>query len=184
MNKEIQRQMFHLIIGMGAIALLLRYGRGFMVAAVFAIIIVGTLLINARLLGRKLTFIQWFEERFERKNVLFPGWGSACYAAGVLIPLAFLIDVNQIAASIFILAVGDGFSSIVGRMGNIRLFYNRRKTLEGSVAFLLSSLPAYYFVGAVIVPLALLTAVVESITSEVEDNLTIPIACTVFFLVL
>ncbi|MBU0532269.1 hypothetical protein KKB44_02125 [Candidatus Micrarchaeota archaeon] len=183
MNEETQRQIFHIILGIVTIAILLYYSKGFMIAAVFFTIIAGTIVINMRLLKKKIAFVQWFEKHFERKNIWFPGWGSACYAAGVLIPLTFLTNNAEIAAIIFMLAVGDGFSTLIGRIGKTKLPYNKKKTLEGTVAFFVATLPAYYFVGSLIVPLAIIGAIVESIDLKIDDNLTIPIAGTAFLLV-
>jgi phosphoserine phosphatase len=184
MKKETKRQIFHLMIGIPFIAILLYYGREFALAAVLVFYIAGSIAINLRLMRMKTVVVEWMEEQFERRNVLFPGWGGATYLVGILMPLAFLANVNQIAASIFILAVGDSLSTLVGRMGKAKLPYNKKKTLEGSLAFLLSSLLAYYFVGPVIVPLALIAAAVESLPFDVDDNLTIPVVCVIFFLVL
>lgn len=184
MKKETKRQVLHFLIGIVVIALLLYLGREFVLATVFVFIIAGGIAINMRLMRTKTVVVEWMEEQFERRNVLFPGWGGATYLAGLLMPLVFLVDINQIAASIFVLAVGDSLSTLVGRMGRYRLPYNKKKTLEGSLAFLLSSLPAYYFVGPVIVPLALIAAMVESLSFDIDDNLTIPVVCIIFFLVL
>jgi len=163
--------------------MLLHYSRTFMMAAVFFTIIIGTLLINARLLGRKIFIVDWFEKRFERSNAPVPGWGSACYAAGVLILLTSLPDIPRMSAGIFVLAVGDSFSTIVGRWGKLRLPYNRAKTLEGTLAFFISSLPAYYFIGIWAVPLAAIAALVESLALPIDDNLTVPMASAIFLLV-
>lgn len=184
MEEEIRRQIFHLFVGIATILAIFYLGRGMMIGAVFFTIIIGTLLINATFLGKRMKLVEWFEERFERKDVLFPGWGAACYATGSLIPLVFLTDVNQIAAVIFILAVGDSFATIIGKFGKIRVPHNKKKTLEGAFGFLLSSLPAYYFVGNSIVPLAIVGTIVEIINFRIDDNLTIPIAGTIFFLVI
>ena len=183
MSKEIERQLFHMIVGIVAIMLLLILGRGYMIAAVFIVLVIGTLLINARMRGKRISLVQWFERRFERDDVVFPGWGSACYAAGALIALTFLTDLGQIAATIFILAIGDGFSSIIGRKGRFRLPWNSNKTLLGTAAFFVSSLPAFLFAGAAMIPIAAMAAVVESLDLRIDDNLTIPIACVVYFLV-
>ena len=182
MKKEIKRQTLHLLVGIVALLILLLYGRDFAIAVIFMALVGGTLVINTRLLGMKSAIIEWAEQ-FEREDVLFLGWGLASYLAGMLISLTFLTDINQIAASIFILTIGDGFSTIIGCKGRIRLPYNKKKTFEGSTAFLLSSLPAYYFVGPAIIPLALIATIVESMPIPVDDNLTIPIVCTIFFLV-
>ncbi|MFH1260726.1 MAG: hypothetical protein ABII39_02200 [Candidatus Micrarchaeota archaeon] len=183
-DKEFERQIFHLVLGIGVILSLLYFGRGFMIAAVFTTIIIGTILINSRLIGIHIGFVKWFETRFERKNVMFPGWGSACYAAGVLIPLVTLTDVNQITAVILILALGDCMSGIIGRMGKNKLPYNKKKTIEGTLAFIIASLPAYYFVGIAAIPLAVLAGLAESVDIQMDDNILVPLVCSVFFLVL
>lgn len=182
MERETARQLFHLALGIIALLLLLHFGRGFMIGFVFFIIIIGTLLMNIRLRGGSIFVVQWFEESFERPDAFLPGWGSACYAAGVLIILTFLTDINAIAASILVLALADALSTIIGRKGRMKLPYNGNKTLEGSAAFFVSSLAAWYFIGPAAVPLAAIATIAESLPG-LEDNLAIPIACTLFFLV-
>lgn len=183
MEKEVERQLFHLLVGFIALGVLLIQGRTFAMAAAFFTIIAGTLLINARLLGKKIFIVEWFEKRFERTGAPLPGWGSACYAAGVLILLTFLPDPARIAAGIYVLAVGDCFSTLVGRIGRTRLPYNKNKTLEGTLAFFLSALPAWYFIGIWAVPLAALAAFIESLQLPIDDNLSIPISGAIFLLV-
>jgi len=170
-------------IGVCAIAVLLFLGRGFLLAGVFFTIIIGTLLMNMRLLGTKIALVQWFEERFERKHVPLPGWGSACYATGALVAASFLTDTGQIAAVLLMLGIGDGISTMIGRRGKIRLPYNEKKTIEGMLAMFISSLAAWYFIGDLAVPLALVAALAESIP-RLDDNLTVPIACTALLLVI
>ena len=183
MERETERQMFHIFVGVLAILLLLHYGRTFMIAAVFFIIIFGTIFINLKLLGGKIPIIDWFERKFERPVVRLPGWGSACYAMGALIPLVFLTDVNRIAACIFVLAFGDGLSTLVGLKGKLKIPYNQKKTVEGSIAMLISAAFSYYFIGWVAIPLAIVAAIIESMPI-VDDNISIPIACTIVLLVI
>jgi dolichol kinase len=180
-SREDARQLFHILVGIGALFCLLLLGRGFMLAAVFFIILAGTVLMNARLLGRKVALVQWFEERFERRDAPLPGWGSACYAAGALAAISSLGDVSQIAAVLFVLGIGDGVSTLAGLRGRLRLPYNPKKTLEGTLAMFLSSLAAYAFIGPPAVPLAAVAALAETVPG-IDDNLTIPIACTAFLL--
>jgi dolichol kinase len=184
MDDELKRQAFHIVLGIATLSALLLFGRGFMIAAVFLTIITGSLLINARMLGKKIALVRWFERNFERPDAMFPGWGSACYATGALIALTFLNDIGAIAAIIFILGIGDGIATIIGKMGRIKLPYNKNKTLEGTMAFFFASLPAYYFVGPLVIPLAIAGALVESIDFKVDDNLMIPIVCTALVLVI
>ncbi|MEW6749169.1 MAG: hypothetical protein AB1295_05670 [Candidatus Micrarchaeota archaeon] len=182
MELEDSRQFFHMVVGFAAIAVLLIWGRGVLLAAVFFTIIIGTVLMNLRLLGRSIPLIEWFEERFERKGVPLPGWGSACFATGALVAAAFLKDPSQIAAVLLALGIGDGISNIIGRRGGTRLPYNRKKTVEGMAAMFASSLLAWVFIGPLALPLALIAAVAESVP-RLDDNLTVPVACTLFLLV-
>jgi len=183
MERETARQVFHAALGVAALALLLLFGREFTTGLLFFIIIGGTFLMNKRLLGEKVPVVQWLEWQFERPDAPLPGWGSACYAAGVLLLLTFLTDANEIAASLVVLGLGDAISTIVGARGRIVLPYNRKKTVEGAAAFFLASLGAWYFVGPAAIPLAAVATVAESLP-WLEDNLAIPVACVVFFLVL
>lgn len=182
MDRETQRQVFHIVLGLISIFVLLYLGRGFLIAGVFFVLIIGTLIVNLRINGKKVPIVSWFEERFERNNAHFPGWGSFWYAVGVLIASTYLSDINQIAAVIYILAVGDGISTIVGRKGTHKLPFNRDKTVEGSIAFFLASLPAYVFIGPLAIILSLVCTLAESIPI-VDDNIAIPISAVVFLLV-
>ena len=181
---ELERQLLHMILGLLALAILLVFGRGILTGMMFFIVIIGLLLVNLTYLGKKTGIVELFVRRFERTNVPFPGWGSACYATGVLLVASFLTDPNVIAASIIILAIGDGIATLAGKAGRIRLPYNRKKTLEGTVAFFIASLPGYFFVGDIIIPIALIAAVVESLDLPLDDNVTIPVAITAVFLVI
>ena len=182
MEREIERQLFHFLLGMAALLLLLQFGRGFMIGLVFFTIVIGTLLMNIRLRGGKIFFVQWFEKRLERPGAPLPGWGSACYAVGVLLLLTFLTSTNDIAASLLVLALADAISTIIGMRGKMALPYNRKKTVEGAAAFFISSLAAWYFIGPAAIPLALVATIAESLPG-LEDNLAIPVACVLFFLV-
>ena len=182
MDKETARQLFHMAVGIAALAVLLALGRNFLVAAVFFTIVIGTLLMNARLIGMKIPLIEWFERNFEREDAPLPGWGSACYAAGVLLAAAFLSSTGQIAAVIIVLGIGDGVSTLVGMRGTRRLWHNSKKTLEGSLAMFVSALGAWLFIGPAAIPLAVVAAVAESMP-RLDDNLLIPAACAAFFLI-
>ena len=182
MDREDARQLFHIFVGLTAIAVLFFLGRGFLLAAAFFTIIIGTLLINARLLGARIGIADWFVERFERKEAPLPGWGSACYAAGALIAVSFLTDTGQIASVLLALGVGDGISTIIGRRGRMRLPYNSKKTLEGALGIFFPSLLAWYFIGPLAVPFAVVATIAESVP-RLDDNLTIPALCTAFLMV-
>lgn len=184
MDREQLRQVFHLILGFIGIAVIYLLGRNWLMAGAFFSLLIGTLIINQLMIGRSMRPVRRVVGMLERDDVLFPGWGMAAFAAGVLLIATALESVPEIAAALFVLGVGDGFSTLIGRKGKHKLPHNKKKTWEGVIAFFISSLPAYYFVGPVIVPVALVAAAVESIDSPLDDNVTIPIACSFMFLIL
>ena len=81
------------------------------------------------------------------------------------------------------MAFGDGLSGLIGKYGKLHYPHNPKKTLEGSAAFFLASLPAAYFIGWTIVPLALLVAIFETIP-QIEDNITITVVSALFLLLI
>ncbi len=183
MDRELKRQILHVALGLLALGVLLLLGRGTLIALLFFTILAGTVIINLRLRGKKVWMVEWFEEHFERKNILLPGWGSACYAIGMLIVVTALNNINEMAAVMVILGLGDAASTLAGKDGEHSLPYNKNKTIEGTIAFFIASLPAYYFIGPLAIPLALVATLAETIPS-VEDNITVPIACCLFLLVI
>ncbi|MEN3034367.1 MAG: phosphatidate cytidylyltransferase [Aquificaceae bacterium] len=87
----------------------------------------------------------------------------------------FLFGPDSAVAGIITLAVGDAFAGLIGQsFARIKIF---SKSLEGSLAFFLSSSLALYF----FVPfplgllLALLGALIELLPSPVDDNFSIPL---------
>jgi dolichol kinase len=184
MRAEIERQIFHLVLGIAALVILLILGRPFVIAGSFIALIVGFFLVNRMLLKKKAPVADLFVKRFERKGAIFPGWGSANYGLGVLLVAALLDSTAYVAAALIVLALGDGFSTLLGKLGKHKLQWNERKTWEGTVAFLVGCLPGYFFVGPLILPLALIGAFIESIDWPLDDNLMIPLACILFFWVI
>lgn len=174
MDRELLRQFFHLFLGLFAIFCLHFFGRGVMIAGVFFTLLIGLILVNFRILGKKLFFVEWFVLRFERENIRFPGMGSAFYVTGLLILLTFISNIQNIYAAILIFAVGDSFSTIIGRNGKIPLPYNKSKSLEGSLAFFLFSLSSWFFIGPISILFSLIATIVESIP-HIDDNLSIPL---------
>jgi dolichol kinase len=181
---ELRRQAIHFGLGAFLLIFLLLLGRMKLIYMLSSILFVGFLLISFVMRGYKIPLASWFVERFERREAPLPGYGSAWYVVGFLLCALLIGDVSELAATILVLAIGDAASNIVGSRGKSPLPYNRKKTLEGTLSFALFSLPAFYFIGWSAVPLALIAAVVESLPIGVDDNLSIPIACSLFFLLL
>lgn len=108
-------------------------------------------------------------ERGDHEKMLLKG---AC-SFFLSFSLAFLfLPPNIAAASCTILSIGDSFSNIVGRkLGRIKL---TKKTIEGTISFILSSIPfAIIFVDPII---AIFGSVFGSIGEFIEiydDNISI-----------
>ncbi|MCX6769205.1 MAG: hypothetical protein NT051_00815, partial [Candidatus Micrarchaeota archaeon] len=118
--------------------------------------------------------------RFERPGVV-PGYGAATFTAASLAILTMLPSQQQMLASLIILGVGDAASTFFGIRGKRKLPYNRKKTVEGSCAFFIFSLPSALFAGAPAVLVAASAALAESLEARMDDNLIIAVVCIVGF---
>ena len=183
-SRELKRKLVH--IGVGAFALVLRYltwpEAALMAAAAF--------LFNWQMLPRLGGRALW---RDAEHGAGYP-IGILLYPFSVLaLVLAFREDLWMVAAVWGLLAVGDGMATIVGQtLGGPHLPWNPRKGWVGFSAFaLLGGLAAALlsvwtlemplrsagsaWILTVVVPLALLCALVESAPTTLDDNLTVPL---------
>jgi uncharacterized protein (TIGR00297 family) len=177
-TNEPLRKSLHIAIGFGALSL--RVLPWPWVAAVCAVAVLSNWLLLHRLVGRHVS-------RHER------GWDAGIVLYPLMVLLLTLIFRNErlpIAAGWAVLAFGDGFASLIGRsVGGPRLPWNREKSWSGFAAFV-----AFGFVGAIFVarfvadvsprvPLELivaaavvLAAIVESLLTNIDDNISVPLA--------
>ena len=184
MDRETKRQAVHFLVCMAALAVLLLLSRNWLLAFTFSVLLVGSLLINMKMRDNKISLVEWFVGEFEREGIRFPGWGSACLATGVLILAAYVREPAGMAAGLVVLGIGDGASTLFGRRGSHMLPWNQKKTMEGTLAFFIGSLPAWIFIGPVALPLAAACALAESLDIGIDDNLVIPIVCAIVLSVL
>ena len=181
---EIRRKLLHSFFGLFLISILFYSGRKNLIILLSLLLLLGSIMVVWRIQGRKIPVADWFEETFERENARFPGYGAFWYVVGTLLAALFLGTSNEIAAAILTLALGDSAATIVGVRACHPLPYNRRKTVEGSLAFFVFSLSVCLFVGWIGVALAAITAIVEGLPSPIDDNLAVPVAAALFFLIL
>ena len=181
MDLELRRKLFHSIFGLISISILFYFSRKILILFLSLLLLFGSIILVWKLQGNRIPIIDWFEVTFERKNVKFPGYGAFWYVVGTLLLTLSLNNAYEIAAAILTLALGDSAATIFGILGTHPLPYNRRKTIEGSLAFLIFSLLSCLLVGWVGIPLAFLTAVAESLPVPIDDNLLIPITAILFF---
>jgi dolichol kinase len=181
---ELGRKLFHLFFGLSLIFILTYLGRANLIVFLSLFLIAGCIMIILMKQGRRIPVAGWFEAKFEREDVRFPGYGAFWFVVGALLIALSLSDADEISAALMVLAAGDGAATIFGVKGCHLLPHNRLKTMEGSVAFFVSSLSACIFVGWMGVALALLGAVVEGLATPVDDNLLIPVAAILFFMLI
>lgn len=181
---ELRRKLLHSFFGLILISILFYSGRKNLIILLSLLLLLGSIMVVWRIQGRQIPVAGWFEETFERERVRFPGYGAFWYVVGTLLAALFLGNSNELAAAILTLALGDSAATIFGIRACHPLPYNRCKTVEGSLAFFVLSLSVCLFVGWIGVALAALTAVVEGLPSPIDDNLTVPVAAALFFLIL
>jgi uncharacterized protein (TIGR00297 family) len=181
---ELKRKLVH--VGVGAFALLLRYLTWPEAAAMAAAALLFNWQVLPRLGGRSL----WRESDHGAGYPI----GILLYPLSVLaLVLAFRDERWMVAAVWGLLAVGDGMATIVGQeVEGPRLPWNPRKGWAGFAAFVLFGGVAAALLSVwtlemplraagslwiliVIVPVTLLCALVESVPTTLDDNLTVPL---------
>ncbi len=118
-----------------------------------------------------------FLRRHLKEEELARPTGSIFYMAGCLASI-LLYGKTEAVASIFVLALSDPLSSIVGRVwGKRRLIFG--KSIEGTGAFLCSSLlllACFPFTPVAVAGAACAATATELLTGKVvNDNLSIPV---------
>jgi dolichol kinase len=150
---EIRSKLFHSLFGLFLILILFYSGRKTLIIFLSILLLCGSIIVIWRLQGNQFPVIEWFEKAFERKDVKFPGYGAFWFVLGTLLLALSLGDAYEIAAAVLILALGDSAATIFGIRGTHPLPYNRCKTFEGSIAFIIFSLPSCLLVGWIGLPL-------------------------------
>lgn len=132
--------------------------------------------------GVRLPIISQIVDSTEREGVIerFPGKGALSFFFGSLLALLIFGSRLDVAcAAIMILGLGDSFSTLSGkRFGRHKIFYNKEKSVEGSIGGLI---PAFFGAMVFVSPgAALLGAIIgmgaESLPLKIEDNITIPLS--------
>ncbi|XP_043687111.1 probable phytol kinase 2, chloroplastic [Telopea speciosissima] len=195
LEQKISRKLVHISVGLVFMLFWPLFSSGNQ-AAILAALVPGVNIIRMLLIGLGL----WKDEAIVKSMSRYGDYrellkGPLYYAATITLACAIYWRTSPIAiAAICNLCAGDGLADIVGRrFGSLKLPYNRNKSFAGSIAmttagFIASIMYMHYFslfglvheswemvFGFFIV--SLLTAVVESlpISSELDDNLTVPL---------
>jgi uncharacterized protein (TIGR00297 family) len=186
---EAKRKLVH--IAVGGFAFLLR----FMTWPQAALMAVAAFLFNWQVLPRIGGKELWRTTEHERGHPL----GILIYPLSVLGLVLFFRDELWMVAAVWgVLAFGDGMASIVGlAAGGPRLPWNAAKGWVGFTSFVVcgalgASILVAWTLGlpltawtsprilALTLPLALLSALVESVPTTLDDNLTVPLVGGLF----
>ena len=182
-NIPVPRRVFHLIAASTfSLAGFVFQQREIVIAAVITLLIFSAMEVM-RLYFHSIngTFVKLTAPLLKGEEVEGPT-GATYVIAGSLIVFV-LFDTQVAALSLLFLALGDPAAGLAGeKMGRIRI---GRKSLEGSLAFLLVSAAAASAVVALgwFEPLwialvgAVVAMLVELVSSPLDDNLTVPFAC-------
>lgn len=176
-KQELQRKLVH---GCAAATPLLTLFN--LWAALFLLIITTIIFSIAELLrlnGKPLHLINYIMQtsiRTEEKRRF--AYGPITLSAGVIISL-ITFSPPVAFASIWTLAFADSASSLVGKLiGRHELIYNKKKTVEGSLAFLTIAFLCIYIHFPIQLSLvaALIACAIESLPIKAADNLLVPVA--------
>ncbi len=182
-GREYARQAVHATLGLVLAAALWQFGIEPLLFPLLLIVLVGTLIIHAKVIGIRVPIIDQLLAWYERDGVL-PGEGSFYFGIGVLFTVGLLRHSAAAAtAVILVLSLGDALATIVGtRFGRHRLAWNRDKSLEGSIGFAIGGLPALLVCPAPVTLVVIFVATaLESLPLQLDDNGTIPIVSSILF---
>ncbi len=128
----------------------------------------------------KIPIVQWFLDNFERKHT-HPGKGSLTFLVGSILALQ-LFPLEVALASILVLALGDGISTLIGPLGKLKHFWSETKLLEGTLAgIVLATIGASFFVPvhegflASAIAMSAEAAEIKFNNKVLSDNLFVPL---------
>lgn len=172
-TRETLRKAIHIAFGFGAIAL--RWIPWRIAAGICALAVIGNWLLLHRVFGRR---IARHERGYDLGIVAYP------LAVGLLI-LTFNWHLELAALAWAILAFGDGFATLIGRAAPLAaLPWNRAKSWGGFLAFLIAGGSAAIGIAmlfggpaiTIVIAAVVVSALVESMPTGVDDNITVPFA--------
>jgi uncharacterized protein (TIGR00297 family) len=192
MQSELKRKAVH--IGSGFFAILLRWLNWWQAALLALLAFIFNVLILPRVGGKKL----YRDDDHLRGYPL----GILLYPFSVLLLILFLpYNLHIVGAAWGIMAWGDGMASPIGKkFGRAKIPWNNDRSYAGSFAFLIfGSAAAIFFTFwirkivpepviwyGILIPIlaAFIAALIETIPTGLNDNLTVPVSAGLFMLAL
>ncbi len=169
------RKMFHTSIGIMLYLLYLIIGNAEMYSTLLFFLSIGIMIEYSLGLHKRIELIHNLFESLKKKNE-FLGEGLLFMMASFIIG-AIILTPQLFFAMFWLISISDSMATIFGKKyGKHKLYKN--KTLEGSLAFLVSALPLLFFYGFEIIYFIGIAVVVELI-EELEDNISISISMAI-----
>ena len=173
-KKEVRRNIFTILGGFAVLGLLIFTGFNEYLLMAF-IFLAGITLLNNVIL-HNAGFISKFLYGLERDNFRL-GHGALWLGIGACFALSYMS--NTLALStIGIIFIADSVSPLIGmRYNKIKLPYNKKKTIPGTISYFIAALfLSYIFIGVYAFIVAFVSAIVESLPISLDDNIDVPVA--------
>ncbi|MDD4352950.1 MAG: hypothetical protein PHN56_00680 [Candidatus Nanoarchaeia archaeon] len=168
---EIKRKVWHICWGVFFFILIKFTYKEFYQLVMISMLIVGITIIILRKKNIKLKFIDYLIRSIGREG---EGIEASFYYVLSIFLSSIFFNQQIVALSALVLGVCDGLATIFGVHGKNRLY--KKKTVEGSSAFLISCFLIVYLSGygklVALIVSVLLTSV--ELFTDINDNLIIP----------
>ncbi len=176
---EKRRDFFQIIIGMVSI-LVFVLAKPYAYILVFLFVMIGYTIAGFGTNHRAAGFLK----SMERTGSVF-GAGAIYMAVGTLLILGSITDYNYLLLALVALLICDAVATIVGVHGRHRLPYNKKKTLEGSLAyFAVLSIVGFMLASYYGIIFAAVLALLEGALDTVDDNIAVPLAAIAMYFIL
>ena len=184
-NKKVEVKRDYVQIAFGII-IIAAFGLGGALGfpAAFALILLGYS-VNAFALGRPKSAVTGFLGSFER-DADFYGSGAMFLAIGTMLVIGIVTDLRFVEFAMVVLFFSDSAATIFGiKFGGAKLYYNKGKTVAGTLAFVLvSCIFGYGLLGYVGIALGIALGIAESLKlRHVDDNILLSVLLGAFYLV-
>ncbi len=175
---EVKRDIVQIILGIIVMAIIYFLPEWLSYPIIFALIFVAG--VANSYMSSSSCAIAKFLKSLERSNVTF-GAGAIYIAVSTMLLMGFVYSKPFLLFGIAALFISDSFATIIGINGRHKI--RRKKTVEGSLGYFLSlAAIGYTLIGLWALPLALFLAAVEIESTHIDDNILVPSAYIIVYL--
>jgi len=178
---EIKRKTWHIMWGVLFYLIIIYTNKSFYQLLMVSLIIIGISIIILMKKKFKISFVDYLIKTIGREG---EGIEASFYYVLSIFLSSIFFSQQIVALSALVLGVCDGVATIFGVHGKNKIY--RKKTLEGSGAFLISCFLIVYFSGygkIVALITGILLTLIELFT-DINDNLIIPPAFSLILSIL